>query len=59
MAKEKSLPRKLKIPRVEEHDAVGTSGKGLKRQKNKAERKRARQNPECQPNYGRYYGWET
>jgi hypothetical protein len=29
-----------------------------KRYKARAERKRARQNPECDPQYKRYHGWE-
>lgn len=31
----------------------------LKRAKNRAERRRAKQDPECVPGYGRYHGWET
>jgi hypothetical protein len=31
----------------------------LKKQKARAERRRARQNPECVPGYGRYKGYET
>lgn len=31
----------------------------LKRQKHRLERHRAKQNPECNPGYGRYRGYET
>jgi hypothetical protein len=31
----------------------------LKRMKIRVERRRARRNPECQPAYGRYNGFET
>ena len=31
----------------------------LKRAKNKAERRRARQDPEAPARYGKYKGWET
>ena len=30
-----------------------------KRRKNRNERHRAKQNPACQPGYGRYRGWLT
>lgn len=33
--------------------------KHLKRQKVKAERRRAKADPECQPAYRKYKGWET
>ena len=32
--------------------------KYYKRVINKSERRRARMNPECNPTYGRYVGWE-
>ncbi len=31
----------------------------IKRRKNRVERRRAKHDPECQPGYGRYRGWET
>ena len=31
----------------------------LKKEKNKRERRRAKQDPSCAPGYGRYSGWET
>lgn len=31
----------------------------IKRKKSRAERRRAKANPECTPCYGRYRGWET
>jgi hypothetical protein len=31
----------------------------LKRKKRRAERKKAKANPDCQPAYGRYDGYET
>ena len=31
--------------------------KSVKRMKNKLERRRAKRDPECQPQYGKYSGW--
>lgn len=31
----------------------------LKQKKARSERKKARKNPDCQPTYGKYTGWET
>lgn len=43
--------------------ADGKSGSNyhrwLKRAKARSERRRAKQNPEAVPGYGRYAGWET
>lgn len=36
----------------------GQYHKFLKRYKNRIERRRAKENPECQPWYGKYKGWE-
>ena len=59
-----------KIPRIECADGGAWLGKRgvpskssyhtyLKRQKNRAERRRARRDPECVPAYGLYAGYET
>ena len=38
--------------------AKRTSNKKDKQIKNRHERRRANINPECEPFYGKYYGWE-
>lgn len=41
------------------HSKKGYGGhQWLKRRKNKLERRKAKQDPECAPTYGRYKGWE-
>jgi len=56
-----------RVPPVEMADGPSRVGgisrranyhKWLKRQKARAERRKAKQNPECTPTYGRYKGWE-
>ena len=46
---------------VEQADGRGGNSyhRFLKRRKNRIERKRAKQNPDCVPGYGRYSGYET
>lgn len=51
-------PRRAK---VEEADGEGGSKRHTrtKKQKNRDERRLAKQEPECQPGYGKYNGWES
>jgi hypothetical protein len=51
----------------EKADGTSSTGAGrrkgnyhrhLKRYKNRIERRRAKEDPECVPRYGRYQGWE-
>jgi hypothetical protein len=48
---------------VEQADGKSKRGDGyhqfLKRQKRRLERRRAKQDPEAQPTYGKYAGYET
>lgn len=49
-----------RIVRVTMADGGSSKQKSyLRRTKNKVERKRAKQDPECFPGYGRYRGWWT
>lgn len=52
-----------RIPSIEKADGRSKRGDAyhqfLKRRKNRSERRRARENPECIPAYGRYKGYET
>ena len=47
--------------KVEKADGSGGSKRHteIKRRKNRSERRLAKQNPQVQPGYGRYRGWET
>lgn len=51
------------VPFIEKADGRWTRPRGyhrfIKRKKARAERRRAKANPECTPCYGRYRGWET
>lgn len=51
-------PRRVK---VEKADGSGGSKRHteIKKRKNRLERKAAKQDPECQPGYGKYRGWES
>lgn len=53
----------MRLPTIEKADGRSKRGDAyhqfLKRRKNRSERRRARENPECIPAYGRYKGWET
>ena len=54
------MTREGKVPPIEKAD--GYSGDSyhrfIKKQKRRSERRRAKQNPECAPSYGKYKGWE-
>lgn len=53
--------RNLKV-HCEKADAISCDSKYhryIKRLKNRIERRRAKENPECLPTYRRYTGWET
>ena len=52
-------PRRINRARIEERDGDYGSGRYLKKEKNRSERRRAKQDPECDPSYGKYSGWET
>lgn len=47
----------------EQADGHSKRGRGyhqfIKRKKNRSERRKAKQNPEAPPTYGKYRGWET
>lgn len=54
--------KRQRTPKVEKAD--GSSHKSnyhrfLKKRKNRLERKKAKCDPETQPTYGKYYGYET
>lgn len=55
------MKNKLKEVKGEKADGwvAGNYHRFLKRQKNRIERKRAKQNPECVPAYGKHRGWES
>jgi hypothetical protein len=45
------------VPCIEKADGK-SSHRYFKRRKNRAERRRAKSNPECTPSYGKFRGWE-
>lgn len=53
----------MRVRLEEQADGKSKRGNGyhqyLKRSKHRAERRRAKADPECQPAYGKYAGWET
>jgi len=52
----------MAIGKVEQADGksrrAGNAHQYLKRQKNRIERRRAKKDPECTPEYGKYRGYE-
>lgn len=52
------MPRKARA--VEQADGdEGRYHRSLKKQKRRSERRRAKHDPECEPGYKKYYGYET
>jgi hypothetical protein len=49
--------QKAKVEKADGYSG-GNYHRWLKRAKARAERRQAKQNPECNPGYGRYRGWE-
>lgn len=58
MTRDEPRPRRVK---VEQADGKGGSKRHTrtKKQKNRDERRLAKQDPEVQPGYGKYRGWES
>lgn len=54
------MKTKQRIPRIEKADVPSTKGKrDLKKDKNRAERRAAKKDPETVPSYGKYSGWQS
>ena len=53
----------MKTGKIEQADGISRRSGGyhqyIKKKKRQIERRRAKSDPECQPLYGRYKGWET
>ena len=52
------IERQLDYDLASKRGLVQHSHKIDKQMKNRKERRRARHDPECQPEYKRFYGWE-
>jgi len=58
-----SEPRRRKVPAINKADgkqfSIRKSNAFLRKRKNRAERQAAKRDPETQPMYGKYKGWDA